>query len=37
MIVKLLGHILVILGVILNPKMDQNPYFPHAKKQDDFN
>ena len=37
MIGKLLGHILVIFGVILDPKCDQNPQFFHAKKQHDFN
>ena len=37
MIPKLLGHILVILGVIVDPKCDQNPQLFHAKKQHDFN
>ena len=37
MIPKLLGHILVIWGVILDPQCDQNPQFFHAKKQHDFN
>ena len=37
MIVKVLGHILVIWGLFLMPKSSQNPHFFHAKKQHDFN
>ena len=37
MIGKLLGHILVICGVILDPKWDQHPHFSMQKQQHDFN